>query len=314
MSSNSSSPRGPAPDLPVFRPSAHVHHDHIVSSTNKSSGAELGELGNPLLDDSPTKSSDTTVKSSQNGGREVKKGKGRCCACCTVTLAIMVTSLVLNVLLAATIVVGYMVFSFSSGGGGDCPPVPPAPGPVGRNFTCSIPQDTREGDPQFVIGENDTSSVDFCWYFPQFGNDTDQVRYSVFMDHWYTQVGTPSIPVLKNATAVETLEIQNLLAGVPYQFQVLAESLAPGGGGTGEIIRTDVVTIATAESHGCGNRYDMDVYRNANPTALKETLRSCIVGNLAKANETRDCIVEQTSLSASCSVCWVPNMQCIINT
>ena len=312
MSSSGSSPRGPAPELPVFRPSAHAHHDHIVSNKNKSSGAELGELGSPLLDEPPTKSRDEEATSSLKAEREAKKGQRGCCACCTTTLAIMVTSLVLNVLLAATIVVGYMVLSFSSGG--ECPPVPPAPGPVGRNFTCSIPQDTREGDPQFVIGENDTSSVDFCWYFPQFGNDTDQVRYSVFMDHWYTQVGTPSIPVLKNATAVETLQIQNLLAGVPYQFQVLAEPLASGGGGTGEVVRTDVVTIATAESHGCGNRYDMDVYRNANPTDLKETLRSCIVGNLAKANETRDCIMEQTSLSASCSVCWVPNMQCIINT
>lgn len=309
MSSNNK--RGPAPPLPVFRPNAHCK-EVLTHST-------------PLLEKSADSGAQDALYEEANGPFEDGKGdhasqdaKDKQISCLRIFL---ILSIVSNVLLVGSMVGVYIVFGNSQG---NCPVIPPVPAPTGKNFTCSFSGGSAPDKAAIKLGTNDTNSIDFCWYFPQFSsNDTKDVRYSVYMDNWYLNINEPIIPILQNASATSTLQISNLLAGLPHQFLVTAEANVPtpkskateGDGASSSLVRysSPVLQTRTADLGGCGNLDDMTIYRGADPSALMSTIKGCLIGNIANRNNTNKCIVEKTKLSSPCAQCWVPELDCILN-
>ena len=248
----------------------------------------------------------------KGGGRDARDRRIACLR------TFLILSVVSNVLLLGAMAGVYIVFGNSQG---NCPVIPPVPTPTGRNFTCNFTGDDASDMPAIKLGTNDSNSIDFCWYFPQFANDTEDVRYSVFMDNWYLNINEPIIPILQNASATSTLQISNLLAGLPHQFLVTAEANVPAPFGSAKdggssLVRytSPVLQTRTANLGGCGNLDDMTIYRGADPTALMSTIKGCLIGNIADRNNTNKCIVEKTKLSSPCAQCWVPELDCILNT
>ena len=133
----------------------------------------------------------------------------------------------------------------------------------------------------------------WCRYFPQFSNraNDDDVRYSVYMDHWYDHVNEPTIAIVENATAISTMTVDNLLPGLPFQFRVTAvgpTTAANAGGAPNTVVtyRSPVLKASTAERGGCGNLDDMTVLRAADPASLRKTIQGCLISHITSRNTT----------------------------
>lgn len=246
-------------------------------------------------------------------------------------------TLILNVCLAGGIVGIFMVF-----GSSDTPIIPPSPSPPpsgGGNLSCTINHTTSGGTSAVVkVASNDSSSINFCWYFPQFYysgveenhrkltsfnstkienkdviSNQDLIQYSVYMDHWYENLTSPTIGILQNSSSVSTVSISNLLPGIPHQVQIHAQPLKASG--EGQIVKSDIAVIWTSEKGGCGNIQDMSIYRASrkDTSNLKAVIKKCLMKGILDQNNTYKCIMHDTGLSYSCSQCWVPELNCILS-
>lgn len=119
-------------------------------------------------------------------------------------------------------------------------------------------------------------------------------------------------PVYSGRGSNFTTALDSLLPGQPVTFQLEVWS-SPTADIDPRQEQSDTYTFYVPEKKHCGNRNDLEIYRNAKALDMGGKIETCVKAIFSNRDQKIKCIVDALGMSEGCAGCWADETQCIEN-